>query len=84
MHCLTSSEPILPPAPVTRTRLPLINFFIEFLSSEISSLPSKSTGETSLKSEADTLPSINSDIDGRVLKGFRVFLHSSIILSFDR
>ena len=41
-HCLTSSEPIEPPAPVISTRLPRRIPSIEFISSFTSSLPNKS------------------------------------------
>ena len=48
-HCLTNSEPILPPAPVTTTLLPLNVLLIESMFNFTSSLPNKSKMETSLK-----------------------------------
>ena len=77
--CLHSSEPIDPPAPVTRTTFPLIRFLMFWLSSSIGSLPSRSSISTSLRLLNRFSFVIISFRLGRTLTFASVLLHNSSI-----
>ena len=62
--CLTISEPIDPPAPVTRTRLPRMNSAISVSSGCTGRRPNKFSSETSVMSPRRTAPETISNAVG--------------------
>ena len=77
--CRTNSDPMDPPAPVTRIRLLFRYRLISSSSSRTSSLPNRSSRVTSRIAFTETFPSIISIIPGTVRNLFPVFSHRSTI-----